>query len=124
MKIRGVESLYVNLPRIIIEKFDDDPSNWDQYENAIHKNIEISNVDKFNYLRSYLREAVFVAIKGFSLTNNNYQSALDILKDPFGKKTIVINSHINKLLNLTQVKKSSSKEIFPCANYLTTVKLK
>ncbi|XP_054720641.1 uncharacterized protein LOC129230265 [Uloborus diversus] len=109
--IRENETAHINLPRLIIDKFDGDPSDWqrfwDQYESAIHKNTDISNVDKFNYLRSYLKGAASNAIKGFSLTNNNYQSAIDTLKDRFGKKTIVINSHLNKLLSLNAVKRSN-----------------
>ena len=88
--IRGVKSLHVNLSRLIIEKFDSHSTDWqrlwDQHESAIHNNFQISNVDKFNYLRSYLRRTASDVIKGFSLTNNNYQSATDTLKDCFGKK--------------------------------------
>lgn len=41
------------------------------------------------------------------MTNKNFESALTTLKERFGNTTLVINSHLNKLLNLTPVKKST-----------------
>lgn len=109
--VKEVEAMHINLPKLQIEKFEGDVSDfqrfWDQFESAIHKNTDLTNVDKFNYLRSYLKGVASDSIKGFSLTNSNYEAAVETLKERFGKKTVIINSHLNKLLNLTPVKRSS-----------------
>ena len=31
-------------------------SVWDQFKAAIHSNAKLNNIDKFNYLISYLKE--------------------------------------------------------------------
>ncbi|XP_042906732.2 uncharacterized protein [Parasteatoda tepidariorum] len=109
--IRINETSSVKLPLLTIEKFSGDPADWqrfyDQFESAIDKNTGLSNVEKFNYLKTYLVGSASDAIKGFSLTNNNYVSAIETLKERFGKKTLIINSHLNKLLSLTPVEKST-----------------
>ena len=56
---------------------------WDSFESAIHLNRSLSDVDKFNYLRSYLEST---AADGLSLTSANYAEAVDILKKRFGNK--------------------------------------
>ena len=62
-----MNSVHANLRRLIIEKFDGDAWDWqwfwDQYESAIPKNIKMSNVDKLNYLWSYLKGAVLMQLK-------------------------------------------------------------
>lgn len=102
------KSLGIKLPKLSINKFDGDSSNWlsfwSQYENAIHKNDDLSNVDKFNYLHSLVSGAPANAISGFSLTNENYAKAIELLKQRFGRNDLVINAHISKLLNLEPVK--------------------
>ena len=37
----------------------------------------------------------------------NYDIAIDVLKKRFGRKDLVINAHMNKLLNMTPVKRSN-----------------
>ncbi|XP_028417494.1 uncharacterized protein LOC114541898 [Dendronephthya gigantea] len=53
---------------------------WDGFESAIHKNTGLSNVDKFNYLRSLLMGQAKAAIAGVSLTTANYEAAVQLLK--------------------------------------------
>ena len=45
---------------------------WDSYESAIHKNDELADVDKFNYLHSLLERTTHEAIAGLTLSAANY----------------------------------------------------
>ena len=54
------------------------------FESAVHKNISLTNIDKFNYLMSLLEGQALRAIKGLAVTEENYQAALDILHERFG----------------------------------------
>ena len=49
----------IKLPKLTIRQFDGDITQWttfwDSYESAIHANTSLTDVDKFNYLRSLLR---------------------------------------------------------------------
>ena len=66
---------------------------------AIHLNRSLSNVDKFNYLRSYLESTAADAIAGLSLTSANYAEAVDTLKK-FGNARSIVDKHMDGLLRL------------------------
>ena len=40
---------------------------WDSYKSAVHSNDELSDVDKFNYLRSLLERTAYEAVAGLTL---------------------------------------------------------
>ncbi|GBO41698.1 hypothetical protein AVEN_214366-1 [Araneus ventricosus] len=98
----------VKLPQITICTFNGDCSEWlnfyNSFEVAIHNNESLSKIEKFTYLKSYLRGTALTAISGFSLTNENYDSSIELLKQRFGRKDLAINTHMNKLLQLEAVK--------------------
>ncbi|GBM30672.1 hypothetical protein AVEN_204466-1 [Araneus ventricosus] len=98
----------VKLPQITICTFNGDCSEWlnfyNSFEVAIHNNESLSKIEKFTYLKSYLRGTALTAISGFSLTNENYDSSIELLKQRFGRKDLAINIHMNKLLQLAAVK--------------------
>ena len=59
--------------------------------------------DKFSYLRGLLGGAAKTAISGLALTTVNYQVAVDLLKDRFGKAIVIERAHVNDLLNVNPV---------------------
>ncbi|GBM88422.1 hypothetical protein AVEN_227893-1 [Araneus ventricosus] len=98
----------VKLPQITICTFNGDCSEWlnfyNSFEVAIHNNESLSKIENFTYLKSYLRGTALTAISGFSLTNENYDSSIELLKQRFGRNDLAINTHMNKLLQLEAVK--------------------
>lgn len=104
-------SYVVKLPKLVIDKFSGDISQWQgfwsQYETAIHNNETLGKVDKFNYLKSYLIGTAANVVACLTLNDDNYDNAIVMLKNRFGRKDLVINAHMNKLLNLNPVKKST-----------------
>ncbi|XP_026063123.1 uncharacterized protein LOC113046525 [Carassius auratus] len=101
----------VKLPKLIINKFNGEISQWqdfwNQFETAIHKNDALSKTEKFNYLKTYLTGAASKAIAGLMLTDSNYDHAIELLQNRFGRKDLLVNAHMTKLLNLCPVKKSN-----------------
>lgn len=97
----------VKLPKLEIVKFEGNVQNWrpfwDQFEGAIHTNEQLSAVEKFRYLKSYLIGKSEAAISGLSVTEGNYQAAVDLLKERFGKTDVIVNDHMSHLLNLRSV---------------------
>ena len=85
----SVSSLKPKLPKLTLPKFKGQVTKWgsfwDSYSSAIHDNKEISKIDKFNYLNSLLEGSALRAIQGLALTGANYDSAIEILKEWFGK---------------------------------------
>ena len=101
----------VKLPKLIIEKYGGEISQWQefwsQYETAIHNNDTLCKKEKFTYLRSYLTGAAARAVAGLTMTDSNYDAAIELLQNRFGRKDIVVSAHMSKLLNLTPVKRSA-----------------
>ena len=97
----------VKLPKISLPRFSGNPikwtSFWDSYHSAIHLNSDLSDVDKFNYLRSLLDGTALEAIAGLTLSSANYQQALEILRKRFGNKQVIISKHMDTLLNMDTI---------------------
>ena len=61
---------------------------------------QLHDVDKFNYLKAQLKEAASEIISGLELTQENYNITINLLKERYGKKQIMIKAHFAKLMNL------------------------
>ncbi|KAJ7999845.1 hypothetical protein DPEC_G00198630 [Dallia pectoralis] len=109
--VKSLNAQTVKLPKLVIEKYSGEISQWQefwsQYETAIHNNDVLSKRETFTYLKSYLTGAAARAVAGFTMTDSNYDAAVELLQNRFGRKDIVISAHMSKLLSLTPVKKSS-----------------
>ena len=97
----------VKLPKLELKKFNGDHSKWisfwDTFEASVHKNKNLSPIDKFNYWILLLKQSAAEAISGLTLTASNYDEATEILKGRFGNKQQMINRHMEILLNLDSV---------------------
>ena len=78
------------------------------FESAVHKNPSLSNKDNFNYPNSLLNRSAADAIVGLPLTSSNYEEAIDILKQRFGNKQLIINRHMEALFQLNAVTLSTN----------------
>jgi hypothetical protein len=58
-------------------------------------------VNKFSYLRSYLKGDALEIVKGLSLTEDNYEIARQCLVDRYAKPERTIFLHIQSLLHLS-----------------------
>lgn len=98
----STSKVHAKLPKLEVKRFKGNVCKWqefwDSFESSIHSNSCLSNVDKFNYLRGLLEEPAKSCIAGFSLTGANYPSAVEILKDRYGKKSVVQRAHMQQLM--------------------------
>ncbi|GFV19463.1 transposable element Tcb1 transposase [Trichonephila clavipes] len=76
------ECMNINLPKLHINKYSGNYSEWldfyNLFESSIHNNNRLSKVDKFNYLKSYLCGNALACINGFPISDDNYDRALDL----------------------------------------------
>ena len=97
----------VKLPKLSIHPLNGDitawTTFWDSYDSAIHQNPELSDINKFNYLKSLLEHAAYEAIAGLALTSVNYHEAITTLKKRFGNKQQIIDKHMDVLLHVEPV---------------------
>jgi hypothetical protein len=92
------------LPKLYLPKFRGDVKRWsafwESFESLVHKNEEMSPIDKFNYLNSLLEGEAARAIQGLPLTNANYNVVVEILRERCGKPQTIIAAHMDDLLKL------------------------
>ena len=102
----------IQQPKLELKKFDGSifkyAEFWDVFESAIHSNKQRHDIDKFDYLKPKLKGTASEVISGLELTQENYNIAINLLKERYGKKQIMIKAHFAKLMNL------------PMATYKTT----
>ena len=102
----------IRLPKIQLKKFTGNALEFnafmEQFESAINGNTELSEIEKFCYLKNLLGDRASSAIKGLALSAANYSAAIEILKTRYGNKQVIISSHMEKLCNLEKVSSSSN----------------
>ena len=76
---------------------------WDSYNSSIHENPDLNKIHKSNYLTSLLESSAAEAISGLKITEPNYDEGVEVLKQRFGNKQQIVNSHIDGLLQLPAV---------------------
>ena len=112
------DKLTVKLPKLHPKKFDGNILKWTEFwatfEVTIHNNKGLHAVDKFNYLKSQLYGNASEVISGLELTKDNYYFAIDLLKERYGKKQVMVNAHHAKLINLpvATFKKASLRSFY------------
>ena len=105
----------VKLPRLTLHKFDGEITKWnafwDSYDSAVHSNRDLSEIEKFTYLKSLLERSAKEAIDGLSLSVANYKQAVETLTRRFGNKDRIVAQHMESLLALEGV--SPTTKIVP-----------
>ena len=78
-------------------------SFWETFNAAIHTS-NIPTVQKFDYLKEYLKGDAHLIVENLELSDTNYQLAIDELKRTHGKKEVLIEARMEKLDSLQPVK--------------------
>ena len=96
------------LPKLILPKFKGDVTSyrsfWEIFESTVHNNMQLTIIDKFNYLVSLLEGSALRSIKG-------HQAALDILQERFGNSQQIISTHMDELLKLQPCTSEKSSQL-------------
>ena len=96
------------LPKFELQSFGGDPLSWqgfwDQFSTAIHENSSLSDIDRFNYLKRYLKGQASDTISGLTLSSEHYNDAIQLLKSRFGNPQVLISAHVESLLKASRIK--------------------
>lgn len=114
------QSLEIRLPPLTLPSFSGDYSDWtsffDIFSSSVNANINLSEAQKLQYLKSSLKGEAFALIQHFTITNANYAEAWGKLKARFGKQKQIIHSHIQKFLDQPAITNLSSANIRQLTN--------
>nr|XP_042908429.1 uncharacterized protein LOC122271415 [Parasteatoda tepidariorum] len=104
------ESIRIKLPKLSIPKYYGELKQWltfwNSFESAIHNNDSLDKIDKFNYLKAHLGGTALNTIEGFSISEETYDTAVKLLKERFARTDILINAHMNNIINMQPLKNS------------------
>lgn len=76
-----------------------------------HENLNIANVQKFHYLKTYLTGSAADIVKTIPTTAENYVSAYNTLVNRYENKTLIVQSHIRSLFESPKVEKASAHDL-------------
>lgn len=100
------------LPEIELPKFDGKYTSWltfrDEFENLVHKNDSVDDIDKFRYLISCLRDGeAYSVIEYLPRTTLNYSVAWNRLVDKFDNDITIKKNYIKDIYNIACVREDS-----------------
>lgn len=102
----------VRLPQINLPEFDGNFQNWlpfhDTYVALIDSSTELTDIQKFHYLRASLKGDALKLIDSFSMSEANYRVAWDGLVDRFSNNYLLKKRHLNALFEYPRMKKESA----------------
>ena len=82
-------------------------SFWEIFDSSVNSNPNLDKISKFSYLKGLLKDKASDAILGLSLTSENYDEAVAILKSRFGDSQIAIQTNMDVLLSLPNIESCS-----------------
>ena len=111
------------LPKIVLPTFNGDLKNWlpfwDQFKVLIHES-DSPPVTKFTYLISVLKNEAKASVQNLALTEANYDIAVSLLKDRYGRKEAIISSHIDTLLRITIPNSLETSELWEVLDIISS----
>uniref|UniRef100_A0A8D8TQ66 Integrase catalytic domain-containing protein n=1 Tax=Cacopsylla melanoneura TaxID=428564 RepID=A0A8D8TQ66_9HEMI len=92
----------IRLPTLSVPLFNGDVASFPPwrslYEQLIHNNQDLSDIEKFSYLKSYVQDSAAHCIEHIPFVAANYPLAYQSLLTRFSKKRILANAYLAKVL--------------------------
>lgn len=105
----------VRLPQISLPEFNGDIRVWlsfkSTYMSLIHESGELSDVQKFHYLKSALKGEAAKLIESLAITSDNYNIAWDTVTKRYSNEYLLKKRHLQALMEYPKVEKESSSAI-------------
>jgi hypothetical protein len=105
----------IKLPRLELPHFDGQLNNWlyfkGAFKSAVHLNPSIDSTLKMRYLQSCLMGEAKLMFAQFALNDDNYTTAWELLCKRYDNKKLLINTYLERLLNIRPAKVDSAAEL-------------
>jgi hypothetical protein len=85
----------------------------------VHCNEQLSDIQKYHYLKSALTGEAERLISNIPMTTSNYPIVWKLLVDTYENKRLISASHIKQLPELKQIHKESAPELAELVNSLS-----
>ena len=105
----------VKLPELNFPNFRGEYDQWlsfsENYTSLIHNNANLSNVQKYHYLKSCLKGDAAKLIECLSISAENYDIAWQLLIETYQNNRLIIKTHINAVFNFPTTNKRTASSI-------------
>ena len=111
---RAAQTTKAKLPKLKITPFDGTSTDWIRFENIFLTQVDrqpISDEEKFGYLLEMVSPKVRSKISNIKPSSEGYKRAWDRLKIEYGQTKVVINSHMESIINLSPVKGANYEKV-------------
>ena len=92
----------VHLPKLEIPVFEGDylqwQEFWDLFAATVHGDRQLTKVQKFSYLRTFLDGEALAVVQGYQLSEANYDEVVNVLTERFGDKQRAKFGHFEALV--------------------------
>ncbi|XP_055605576.1 uncharacterized protein LOC129753754 [Uranotaenia lowii] len=99
----------VKLPEIRLPSFDGQIDLWitfrDSFDSLINSNHQLTQMDKFTYLRSALTGEALREVSSIELTAANYQVAWDALTNRYENRKLIVKTYVDALFKVEIMRK-------------------
>lgn len=113
----------LKLPRVELPAFDGKYEDWIPFYNlftaTVHNNSNLEPVQKLHYLLKSVTGEAHKHIRNLTLTDEHYQTAIDLLKDQYDHQRKTAHGYMRKLLDYPTIKTESSNDF---KDLLATIK--
>ena len=101
----------IKLPNLNMPTFTGQYSEWRQFHDTFNALIDsdasLTNIQKFYYLKSALKNEAAAVIDSLEVSDLNYPIAWRLLKERFENKKIITNNHIKIIFDIPTITKES-----------------
>ncbi|XP_062538371.1 uncharacterized protein LOC134206659 [Armigeres subalbatus] len=101
----------VKLPELRLPSFSGRLREWvtfrDMFQSLIHRNRQLSDMDKFSYLRSSLVGEALQEVTALEMTSANYAIAWDLLQKRYENRKLIVKAHLDALFAVEPMKRES-----------------
>ena len=102
----------LRLPKLNLPTFSGSYTEWmsffDLFNAAVNSNTQLSDSEKFNYLRACLKGDAAKLICSVSITDANYAIALGLLTDRYANKRSIVQAHLQSIWSQSSMKVESA----------------
>ena len=111
---RSAKARLAKLPQLKITPFKGTAADWGRFENMFLTQINsrpISDEEKFGYFLESVGPKVRERIANLKPGTVGYKTAWEQLQKEYGQTKVVVNAHMDKIINLTPVKGSNYSKV-------------
>ncbi|XP_077265462.1 uncharacterized protein LOC143899225 [Temnothorax americanus] len=103
----------IKLPVAELPKFDGNLEKWLSFKNTfvtmIDSRQDITDLQKFLYLKDSLRDDALNKITIYNVSEENYKNAWKLLNDSYERKQILIAKHLDAIIDLPAPNKATPR---------------